>query len=125
MYVLSRIRLFEFTPMSEDKLHAEHKHILTQRVEAENKIAELEQQVRTNREIEFTDEEIRSFISFIKQAMLDSNHYGDDDLFRYRKQILEALHVKVWVNGESFSIELELPTRSPSVSSCDIVSTQL
>jgi len=95
----------------EETVVAENKRINEQRAILEQRKSELETRIEEAKETEINMESIERFCELVRQNL-------GDFTFNDKRLALEALSIKVWVNGNEINIEGAIP-----VAGDDIVST--
>lgn len=109
-------RLFEFTPMTEVEFRLEWSRNEAQHREIEHQIAQIEQRLARAREKRYTEARIRELVTTLKE-ILRTPHIT----FEFKRQIFEALKMKVWVSRDFHAVELAIAP----IPTADIVSTHL
>lgn len=96
------LRLYGAGLMSDDKLGEECKRIKQERTRLEHEIAELKHRIEKSKEMVLTVESIERVCELATKNL-------EELAFEGKRWALEALNIKVWVDGESFMIEGNLP----------------
>jgi len=115
------IRLFEFTPMTDSKFKEENDRIQKRYGETETRMAEIEALISDHRKIELSEQEIRAIVTIIREILIQATHNDTEDFHR-KRQILELVGLKVWIDKDSFSLDFKIP--SVPARERHIVSTQ-
>lgn len=105
------IRLFEFTQMSEAKFKTEHERIRDERAREAQKASSLENEIKNEKIIILTDNEIRALAVILKEIMVAWSR--EEEQFAQKRLILEACGLKVNISRESFTVDIKIPSQPP------------
>ena len=96
------LRLYGAGVISDEKLGEECKRIKQERIRLEHEIAELKHRIEKSKETAVAVESIERVRELATKNL-------ETLAFEEKRLALEALNIKVWVDGESFIIEGTLP----------------
>ena len=112
------IRLYEFTPMDDNKFKAEWHRNHTMRNQIQQQISEIEYSIQSYSQRVYSEDRIRELAGTLKEILdLTGKSY-----FKEKRQLFEDLHMKVFASdGQLQAVELALPAIESA--KCDTVSS--